>query len=113
MLSTSDALTERKVPLDLKTSIMNFLKIQNKLKCVHEDRAFVRDLPSYIREEVLFVQNIKVLRKISIFNYISNRSVIIYLYNLFQVSYYDKNEYIFYEGISHLSTSHRFVYVLN
>lgn len=99
LLTIEHSLSKRRVPLPLKSSIVNHLKLASKFKFFYNDESFVKDLPSFIQDEVQYDRNIQVLKNISIFNYISNRSITMNLFNLFKATQYDKNDYIAYEGI--------------
>lgn len=99
MLATKEYLVDKKVPKSLSDSILRFLAVKNEIKSIYDERQLVSVLPTHIRDEIMFVQHFKALQKIPIFKYISNRSMTIYIYNMLRVTYFDKNEYIFHEGI--------------
>lgn len=96
--STKAYLESKKVPKKLMHSIIKFLEVRNNVKVIQNEKALVSVLPTRLKEEIIFQQNLKILKYIPIFNYIQNRSFIIYIYNMLTVTYFDKYEYIFHEG---------------
>lgn len=99
-MTTRSYLRSRKANPVLSSNIISFLDARSKFHLLHNERSLLSHLPTHLKEEIMFVKHFSTLKKIPIFNFIENRSVVIHLYNLFTVSYYAKNEYIFREGIN-------------
>lgn len=96
--STKAYLDSKRVPRKLTHSIIKFLEVRNNVKVIQNEKALVSVLPTRLKEEIIFQQNLKILKYIPIFNYIQNRSFIVYIYDMLTVTYFDKYEYIFHEG---------------
>ena len=96
--STKTYLESKKVSKKLIHAIIKFLEVRDHVKVIQNEKALVSVLPTRLKEDIIFQQNLKILKYIPIFNYIQNRSFIVYIYNMLTVTYFDKYEYIFHEG---------------
>lgn len=104
--ATKTYLESKKVARPLIHSIIKFLEVRNNVKVFQNEKSLVSVLPTRLKEDIIFQQNLKILKYIPIFNYIQNRSFIVYIYNMLTVTYYDKYEFIFYEGILRVTLTH-------
>lgn len=93
-------LVEKNIPHAVKDSILKFIEVKAIQTSLFNEKELLSCLPQRLSSELFLLHRTKVLQRIPIFDHISNKSVALHIFNLLHVSYFDKFEYVFKEGIA-------------
>lgn len=94
-------LAEKSIPPAVGDSILNFVEAKSEQTSLFNETEFLSCLPDRINHELFLLHRSKILHMIPIFDYIPNKSITVYLFNMFTVAYYSEGEYIFNEGTAY------------
>jgi len=95
----SEYLYERQCPDILSAGIVKHLKHLFSLESSFDETEILSRLPGQLRKKLLMIQHKETLDKISIFRYVKNDSVVIYLFEKMHAYYYSANEDIISQGV--------------
>ena len=91
-------LLENGVPSSVNELILKHLSLKFDQSSIFEEERMLGCLPTRLSDELYVTNRLSKLKHIPIFEFISNRSVAVYLYKQLQVAFYDHNEYVLREG---------------
>ena len=91
-------LLENGVPSSVNDLILKHLSLKFDQSSIFDEEKMLNCLPTRLSDELYVMNRLSKLQHIPIFEYISNRSVAVYLYKQLEVAFYDHNEYVMREG---------------
>ena len=91
-------LLENGVPSSVNELILKHLSLKFDQASIFDEERMLGCLPARLSDELYVMNRLSKLQHIPIFEFISNRSVAVYLYKQLQVAFYDHNEYVLREG---------------
>lgn len=94
----TEYLKEKNCPKLLSDTIIKHFMNMYRQQSVFDENAILSRLPRRLRNQILMHQHHDTIKKIPIFRYIKNTSVVMYLYQLLDAAYFDAGQFLLREG---------------
>jgi len=91
-------LQERNCSRELSMSIKKYFNKYFETATAYDENSILQHLPTSIRNEILFIQHSAILNRIAIFEHISNRTIVLFVFEHMKMRYYDKDQVVVREG---------------
>lgn len=93
-------LSERQCSRDLCISVKRYFSKYFETSTAYNEREILNNLPSMIKNEIMFHQHRATIDRIAIFEYIKNKTVLLYIFDQIKMRYYEKDSIVIREGNS-------------
>jgi CRP-like cAMP-binding protein len=93
-------LSERNCPRELCISVKRYFTKFFETSTAYNEREILNNLPSMIKNEILFHQHRATIDRIAIFEFIKNKTVVLYIFDQIKMRYYEKDSVVIREGNS-------------
>ena len=91
-------LNERSAPRDLTREIVRYFSHMFDQKTAYDEAGILDRLPKSLKHKIQLMQYGDIIDRIALFNYIENKSVVLYIFENLVLTYFEPNKIIIREG---------------
>ena len=91
-------LVERSTPTDIMKEIVRYFTHMFEQRTAYDEAAILNRMPKNLRDKILLIQHWDKIERITLFRYISNQTVVLYIFDLMVLMYYEAHRVILREG---------------
>ena len=94
----TEFLTEKNCPKTLSHSIIRHFRNMMMQTSAFDEPGILQRLPNAIVREILLTQHHQKIKKISLFNFIENQSVVLFIFRMMTPTYFEEHQAVLLEG---------------